>query len=277
MTAGEYVRILAGRLKKAEIQSYRLDAELLVSHVLGIPPMRLLIDNRHVIPEDQIKTLEALTVRREKREPLAYITGTKEFYSLDFSVNPDVLIPRPESEFVVEAAVRHAPRNGRVLDICTGSGAIAVAFKHERPDCTVSAADISERALATAEENARRILGPDAMVSFYVSDLFARLDDNYDIITANPPYIPIKERQFLQAEVLYEPELALFAEADGLAVIRRILEEAPLYLTESGMIIMEIHSAKHSEMQSLADEYRYNIEFNNDYARMPRVALLKRK
>jgi release factor glutamine methyltransferase len=152
MTAGAAVRKLAEELKNGGVASYRLDAELLVAFALDVPPIRLLVDNKHEVPEEKNNLIKELTNRRLKREPLAYITGTKEFYSLPFFVTKDVLIPRPETEFVVETAFRYAKGDSSVHDLCTGSGAIAISLKNERSDLIISASDISDNAISVAKK-----------------------------------------------------------------------------------------------------------------------------
>jgi release factor glutamine methyltransferase len=178
-------------------------------------------------------------------ECTAYILGRKEFRCLDFTVTPDVLVPRPETETLVEAAL--ALGNGQnltVLDLCTGSGAVAIALKYESPSIELYASDISPKALTIARENARRILGTRGIIHFLEADLFtpltlSRFPGSFSLITVNPPYIASGEIATLAREVRGEPLLALDGGEDGLSLIRRIITEAPAFLLPGGSLLME--------------------------------------
>ena len=159
MLLGELVKNLTLRFKEGDIVNPSLDAEILVSGVLDIERYKIVTDRDRLLTKDEILKIEKYAQRRLKFEPVAYITGIKEFYSLDFIVNKDVLIPRPETELLVDMAIYWGGIGSRVLDLCTGSGAIAVVLKHSRPDLDIHASDISEKALKTAKKNALRILG----------------------------------------------------------------------------------------------------------------------
>jgi release factor glutamine methyltransferase len=220
----EALRDATRRLAAAGCHTPRLDAELLLAHALGVERLRLLLEDLPVPAE-----FEALLERREAREPVAYILGIKEFRRLRLSVDRRVLIPRPETELLVEAALSLAA-GARVADVGTGSGAVALALKDERPDLEIVGFDSSEDALVVARANAAR-LGLD--VRFRHADL---LDDGeYDAVLANLPYVPAGTE--LQLEIdQYEPAEALFAGDDGLDVIRRLLERdlPPLVALEVG-------------------------------------------
>lgn len=202
----------AARLRSAGCDTPRLDSELLLAHILGVDRARLLIDD---VPTPD--AFETLLARRAAREPVAYIVGYKDFRRIRLAVDRRVLIPRPETELLVEAALT-LPAGARVADVGTGSGAVALALKDERPDLEITGIDISEDALAVARGNAERLgLG----VRFVCADL---LDGNrYDAVLANLPYVPSGDE--LAPEIsLYEPPGALFAGPDGLDLIRRLLE-----------------------------------------------------
>jgi release factor glutamine methyltransferase len=183
--------------------------------------------------------------RRIAGECVAYILGTREFWGLDFAVTPDVLVPRPDTEILVEAALAALAQLGpspTLLDLCTGSGAVAIALKHELPSLKVYATDISPKALAIARKNAERLLAGNGAdpPCFLEGNLFAPVPPiRFDLIAANPPYVPSADIPLLPREVRLEPPLALDGGEDGLDLIRRIVEDAPAFLRSGGRLIME--------------------------------------
>jgi len=195
----------------------RLDAEVLLADVLGVPRERLVTDPGLRVQGEAVRAYQAAVRRRAvEREPVAYITGRRAFRHLELAADPRALVPRPETELLVEAALA-LPEGSSVLDVCTGSGAVALALKHERPDLDVWGSDVSEPALALARENAVR-LGLD--VGWLHADLLDGIPDRFDAALANPPYVAESERGSLAPEIMrHEPAGALFAGADGLAVI----------------------------------------------------------
>ena len=198
----------------------RLDAELLLAHALGVDRVRLLIDDL-AVPD----SFEALLARRQAREPVAYIVGWKDFRRVRLAVDRRVLIPRPESELLVEAALS-LQAGSRVLDVGTGCGALALALADERPELQLAGSDISEAALSLARENAARL---GLRVRWLRSDLLVDVADEFDAVLANLPYVAEGERALLAPEILrHEPAGALFAGADGLAVIRALLAQLQL-------------------------------------------------
>lgn len=208
----------------AGCQTPRLDAELLLAHALGVSRERLLIDGDLMVAGEAARAFQGHVRRRAvEREPVAYITGRRHFRELELVVDRRALIPRPESELLVEVGLALSA-GARVLDVGTGSGAVALALAHERPDLRVSASDASEDALELARENAGRLGLP---VAFVRSDLLAEISADLDAILSNPPYVPEGERERLAPEIVrHEPPSALFAGPDGLAVIRRLLAQA---------------------------------------------------
>jgi release factor glutamine methyltransferase len=238
----------AGRfLGAAGIENPRLDAELLLRHVLGINQAEFYLRVDDAIGPDAERRIWRLVQRRARREPLAYITGQKEFWSLDFTVTPDVLIPRPETELLVEAALERTRSMLRspvkLLDIGTGSGAIAVCLAKELREAQISAVDISSAALQVARENAERHRVADR-IRFVEGDVFAPLAEkreNFDLILANPPYIRSGDLAELTPEVReWEPITALDGGADGLDFYRRIVSECGGYLAGEGRLLFEI-------------------------------------
>jgi len=231
-----------------------------------------------------LKTFDAMIARREKREPLAYIVGHKEFYSLDFDVGPAVLIPRPETEFVVSAALERiaGKPNARVLDIGTGSGAIAVSIAVNSPSVQITAVDISADSLAVASRNARRYRVEDR-VTLRRADCFDILDGGaalgtFDLIVSNPPYLDDTEIGTLEPEVRsYEPRVALSAGAGGFDIWRRIGDGAPRHLTSDGELIAEIGVCQAAEVLKLVEEAGLRVAtVINDFAGHPRVVRARR-
>jgi len=235
-TVGELVSQAVRALAGAS-SSPLLDAELLIAFATGQRRSSVLAFPERRVPFARAEELERLIARRVRGEPLAYLTRTQEFFSLPLRVTPAVLIPRPETELLVEEALAHCPRGERcaVLDLGTGSGAIALAIKHERPEAQVTAADVSGAALTVASANAQR-LGLD--VRFVESNWFAALaDERFDLIVCNPPYVAAEDRAF--AELAFEPRLALDGGADGLDSLRLVLAAARDHLNRNGLLLLE--------------------------------------
>lgn len=219
----------------------RIEAQILLRHALGDVSRAWLIshDEQSLTAEEQSR-FDSLLHRRLHGEPVAYILGGREFYGLQLTVTPDVLIPRPDTETLVEAALRHIPRHGpcRILDLGTGSGAIALAIAVNRPESTVTATDRSAAALAVAQDNARR-LGA-ANLRLLRSNWFSALaGEAFDIIVSNPPYIATADPHLVQGDLRFEPADALEAGEDGLDDIRQIVAAAPAYLAQGGWLLLE--------------------------------------
>jgi release factor glutamine methyltransferase len=248
VTLIEAINNASAKLASADVPNARFDAELLICHALGRDRAWLLAHIRDGLDNERRRAFEQLIERRSGREPLQYITGRQEFWGLDFEVTPDVLIPRPETELIVETALQHARDQGgplSIIDLCTGSGCIAVCLAKELPSARIFATDTSGKALAIARENARRH-GLADRIRFFEGDLFAPLDEldlhgQVDIIVSNPPYVPSGDRPALQPEVRdFEPAEALFAGPDGTAVHRSIIGKTQEFLKQRGVLIMEM-------------------------------------
>jgi len=218
-----------------------VDLRVLLGHVMGLSHVRMVTQSERALNETEASLLSRLVARRQKGEPVAYIVGEREFYGLPFYVTPDVLIPRPETELLVELAVKCLPENGHMLDLGTGSGAIAVAIAHERPDASVTATDISAAALETARRNAARNLEKGRVIAFYQGNWFEALPTPFpvDMIVSNPPYIAQEDIHLSQGDLRYEPAHALTDSGDGLSAFRLLAADAPAWLKPSGWLLME--------------------------------------
>lgn len=217
----------------------RIDTRVLLMHGLGLSRTQLITQSDQVLSADHLAQISALFQRRLNGEPIAYIVQEREFFGLNFHVTPDVLIPRPDTELLVELAIQHAPVNSSLLDLGTGSGAIAISIAHQRPDLTVTALDISAAALAVAQENALRHIAP-GKVELLQSDWYqAVAGRQFHIIVSNPPYIVAGDSHLQQGDLRFEPADALTDHADGLTAYRQLIGAAHLHLQANGWILLE--------------------------------------
>jgi release factor glutamine methyltransferase len=269
------------------ISTARVDAEVLLSHTFMRDRAWLIIHSDESLDEAQRTLFEDAVNRRARREPLQYITGKQEFWGLDFSVTPDVLIPRPETELVVEAALKIIQATGSqvtIIDLCAGSGCIAVSLAKETAASRIFATDKSDRALAVARENARKHDVSDR-IRFLEGDLFgplAELDLHgmADIIVSNPPYVRSGDLPTLQPEVRdFEPELALISGPEGTEIQQRIVATAPEFLKKYGALIMEMGQGQSGAlMRMVNDTGRYEMpEIMKDLAGIERVIVARKK
>jgi len=233
-----------------------LDARLLAQHVLGWTTERFLTDARDPAPDGFTPRYDALVARRVTREPLAYIVGIREFWGLELEVNGDVLIPRPATELIVEAIQDLFPDRSvplSIADVCTGCGCVAVAIACERPTATVAGFDISRPALEVAKRNAARH-GVGNRVTFTHGDLLERVTGTFDVIVANPPYVIDRAGPALQPEVRdHEPPVALFGGIDGLALVARLVADAPGRLRPAGYLVFEFGLGQDVEVEDLLE------------------------
>jgi release factor glutamine methyltransferase len=260
-------------LQAAGVESPRLDAEVLLGHALGVDRTTLWLDPDREVTGDAARWFrDAIRRRTVERVPVAYLVGHKGFRHLDLEVDARVLVPRPETEHLVEALL-DLPTGARVHDVGTGSGAIALALKHERPDLVVSASDVSPDALAVARANAAR-LGLD--VTFSQGDLLDGVDPHVDVIVSNPPYVEDGDRATLAPEVVrHEPGLALFAGADGLRTIRPLLSQAAA--TDAERVALEVGAGQAPRVRALVAAAGFpDVETVTDLAGHERVVLGRR-
>lgn len=256
--------------------SPRLDAELLLSSALEVDRVKLIVDAKRPLDRNELGRFKELLLRRRRAEPVAYILGRREFFGLSFRVNRHVLIPRPDTETLVSVALsRTASRHlhGHALDLCTGSGCVAIALSRERPTWRVTGSDVSEDALAVARKNALE-LGTIWNVDFRHSDLFDGIEDQpLDLILANPPYIPDAEVETLDPGVRdHEPRRALAGGDDGLDVLRRLVKAAPRRLAAGGVLAVEVGAGQAERVaRGFASRGLVQVQVADDYAGIPRV------
>lgn len=279
MTLHEHVARARTRLREAGIAPPEadLDARLLAALALGWDQTHVVVAAREEPPDAFERQYAALVDRRAAREPLAYIAGRQEFWGLPIRVSPAVLIPRPETELLVEASLEQFPDPGSphsIADVCTGSGCVAVALAHERPSASVLATDVSVAALTVARENAR-LNGVGGRVTLLATDLLAGARPGFDLIVSNPPYVPEADRPGLPPEVRdHEPSVALFAGADGLAAITRLVGSAVDHLRPGGILIFEFGFGQADAVEALIARAPLTmIEIKRDLQGIPRAAV----
>ncbi len=259
-------------LEKAGIIEAKLDARLLLEHICDTDHSALIAHPDRELSEKELEDYKAFIDRRAKREPVAYILGQWEFMGLSFEVSRDVLIPEQDSEFLVEEALRHCEDGMKILDLCTGSGCIALSILNFTNDTKAVCTDISKEALLVAEKNADKLRLSDR-TRFAHTDLFPD-EEKFDLIVSNPPYIASDVIENLAPEVKdFEPRLALDGDKDGLSFYRRIVDNAPAYLYSSGYLVMEIGYDQADDVRSLLERNgRYHeIEVVKDFSGNDRV------
>lgn len=281
-TIAHHVRDARLRLEAAGLDAgdAAFDAELLARHALGgWDRGQWIARQRDEAPPGFADHFAALIARRATREPAAYILGRREFWRLEFEVTPDTLIPRPETELLVEDALAHTPKgNVRVADVCTGSGCLAVAIAHARPDARVVATDLSDAALAVAARNASAH-GVADRVTFTRADLLDGVDGLFDIVVSNPPYVASADVDGAQPDVRdFEPRLALDGGPDGLDLVRRFVPQAASHLVAGGVCLFEFGFGQADRVRAIiAAEARLVLEaIRHDYADIPRTARARR-
>ena len=284
MTIRNIISEATQKLETVGIPSARLDAEVLLAFCLGCDRMEFIKNPNRIISDAQRIAFDQLIERRLRFEPVAYITGHKAFWTFVLDVNPDVLIPRPDTEVLVEEALAvfqaEALHQPRILDIGTGSGAIALALACEIPGAKITATDISAAALAVAQKNAHA-LGLENSLTFLHGNLFEPVHGQFDIIVSNPPYIGPTEYETLDTGVKdFEPKLALRAEQTGLEFYEKLIYQAHSHLTENGWILLEIGAKQGESVRALMTAnagFYDHIDVRADYAGLSRVIKGRRK
>ena len=268
-TCRDALRAASGMLAQAGVPDPAVDAAILLSHVTGTPHLLLRAEGWRELTQLQLADYQALIDRRCQREPLQYILGTAQFMGVTLRAQPGALIPRNDTETLCEQALARMQGRERVLDLCTGTGALAIAIALQFPGAQVTAADISADALAVARKN---IADTGARVTLRQGDLFAAAaGERFDIIVSNPPYITAEEMADLQPEVRREPALALYGGLDGLDFYRRIAREAPDYLSPGGWLLLEIGSAQAEAVSALLAERFEALAVYPDMQGLPRA------
>jgi release factor glutamine methyltransferase len=249
-----------------------LENRILLCHATGLSRVQLITRAEQGLTEDQAERLAELLRRRLAGEPIAYIVGKREFFGLDFTVSEAVLIPRPDTELIVELAIERLPPRGRLLDMGTGSGAIAVSVAHSRRDAAVTALDVSEAALDVARGNAAN---NQAAVRFLRSDWFGALDasETFELIASNPPYIAAGDEHLSQGDLRFEPAGALTDHADGLSALRIIIDGAVKHLAPGGWLLLEHGYDQAAAVRALLDAGGYlDVQSWRDLGGIERVS-----
>ena len=260
----EGTMILQSPCSTAFIDTPALDAALLLSQVLQTNREGLIVRGHESLGNTEYEKFLHSLSRRQEGMCVAYILGRKEFRLLEFDVSPKVLVPRPDTETLVDAAMAHIDytveqgiKEMSVLDLCTGSGAIAISLYYERPHISITASDISKEALETAAGNAKHLLSNDTAVSFIESNLFENIKCKFNIIVCNPPYIPSSELSSLAPELLLEPKIALDGGEDGLKYIKEIIPQAKDHLKPNGVLFLEADPGQMPTIRTLLENNNY--------------------
>jgi len=275
-TIEELLRWATDDFRARGVDSPRLDADLLLGRATGLSRIQLIVEAKKELEPAQLAAFRDLVKRRRAREPIAYILGMREFYGHEFRVDKRVLVPRPDTEALVEAALsrtRHVSLAMRALDLCTGSGCVAVSLALDRPTSLVMATDQSDDALAVARDNALR-LGA-YRVALRRGDLYAAVPPacRFDVVTANPPYIATGDLPGLMQDVRdFEPRVALLGGVDGLDLVRRVVAGAAPFLVPGGVLAVEVGAGQAPAVVTLFERAGYeDVEIRRDYARIERV------
>jgi len=274
----EILQWTASYFQEKEIQSPRLTAEVLLAHTLRQDRMYLYVHYDQPLEAEERSRFKTLVKQRVQGTPTQYLTGKQEFWSLEFQVAPGVLIPRPETEHLVEAAVNLSPQfpQPAIVDVGTGSGNIAISLKREIPHAEVYADDVSDAALEIAKDNASRLLNGETSIVFRQGDLLQPFSDTtFDLIVSNPPYVSTAEYEVLSCEIReHEPKLALYAGEEGLDVYHKLIPQARSYLNPHGYVLVEIGYGQKDAVADIFQEHGFVIQdLVKDYAGINRVVV----
>jgi release factor glutamine methyltransferase len=276
-TVLEVLQSTTAYFEKHKVESPRLNAEHLIGHVLGKTRMDLYLEFERTLSEPELIPLRDLVKRRGQGEPLQHLLGTVEFCGQTFAIDKRALVPRPETEELVEliSNCQFPIANFRIVDVGTGSGVIALSLAKKFTQAEVFAVDISDEALALARENAAR-LGLSGRVQFRKGDLLENLDERFDLIVANLPYVSMQDRPILAREVLHDPEVALFAGPTGDELVRRLIEQGPGHLKAGGLLALEIGINQSEGLTDLLRQKNYHdIQSKKDYSGITRFLLAR--
>ena len=268
-------------LRESGRESWKLDAELLLAFIMNVDKTRLFMKHNDEAPELLIQKYEKVIKERATGVPVQRLTGMTDFMGLPFKMSPEVLIPRHETEILVEEALKLIKPGAKVLELCTGSGCIAISLFKLHEYVTITATDISEKAVYLAKENARDLgipLGKDpGKIQFVLGDLFGPVKGKFDLIVVNPPYVKSGDLSDLMPEVKdHDPRLALDGGPDGLLFYRRLLAEAKNYMLDEGLMIMEIGEDQAKDISEIAGDDYEVVEVKQDYNHKDRIMILKK-
>ncbi|HLW34433.1 MAG TPA: peptide chain release factor N(5)-glutamine methyltransferase [Chthoniobacterales bacterium] len=277
MTLLEVLQSTTGYFEKHKLENPRLNAEHLLAHVLGKTRMDIYLEFERTLSEAELQPLRELVKRRGQGEPLQHLLGTVEFCGQIFAIDNRALVPRPETEELVESLIAECEsRNAKtIVDVGTGSGVIALSLAKKFPEAKVCAVDISEEALALARENAAR-LGLAERVEFRKGDLLENFTERFDVIVANLPYVSMNDRHLLAREVLHDPEVALFAGPMGDELVRRLIDQAAQHLSPGGLLALEIGINQSEGLAGFLRQKNYHdIQSKKDYSGITRFLLAR--
>ena len=263
-------------LTSYNITQAKTDAEVLLCDVLNIPRNKLATLRKETLNKEQYKKYQQYINRRITREPVSYILGNTEFMGLPFKVDNNVLVPRQETELIAEQANEFIKQNNMstVLDLCTGSGCIAISVAKYNPNISVTAVDISSKALSVAKENST-INNVNNQIKFIESNMFSNIiDKKFDIIISNPPYVTADEYKSLEKEIFFEPKIAFLADTDGLEFYRIIAEKAKCFLNNKGMLLLELNANISSKIADLFKDFVF-IKIIKDYSGLNRILIVQ--
>lgn len=275
MNISENLKKATEILSESGVVEARREANSLLAFVLNKDRTFLIAHSEYELSDEETSRFQDVLERRKQREPFQYIVGKQEFYGLDFFITKDVLIPRPETELIVEAAIEilQSEKNPRFLEIGVGSGCISVSVLYQNRTATATGLDISENALKIALRNAETHKVSERL-ELKISDVFAELEEEkFDLIVSNPPYIPSEDFDELQLEVRdFEPQIALTDGKDGLSIVEKIIEDAPKFLKSEGFLLMEIGIDQSNAVREMFSPNIWNqVEFTNDLQGIPRM------
>ncbi len=277
-TVGRLLKWATDDFRTRGIEAPRLDAEVLLSHSLGLTRTEIFLQGDRPLDDAELQALRALIKRRRSHEPIAYLRGFREFYGRSFHVDARVLVPRPDTETLIDVALertKQIPLSARTLDLCTGSGCVAITLAKARPTTKVFACDLSDDALVVARENALRLGAYN--VAFHKADLFAGIAKvsriPFDLVVANPPYIPSAECDTLMPDVrLFEPRMALDGGADGLDLVRRLVAGAPKVMRPQGVFALELMAGQAPVVAELFESHGFvDVRIAKDLGKIERV------
>ncbi len=264
-------------LKKYNIAAYQLDAEILISHILNINRVKLYMDFNKLLSKEKLCKIKTIISRRTKYEPIAYILEYKEFYGLSFYVNSNVLIPRPETELLIDEILQYDLKNKKILDVGTGSGNIGITIKKTVTEAIVTCSDISSKALNIALKNKNNLLDKKSKIEFIQSNIYSDISDQYDYIISNPPYISADEMKTLPDDVNnFEPHIALNGGCDGMVYYNKIINPVKKILKPGGYLFLEINPCLKEKIVLLINKACLKVlNIKKDYNGYNRIIIIK--